>query len=829
MSEVCVVGLGPWGLSVLERLVGSARRAPRAQLRVHVVEPGRPGGGIFSLGHPDYMVLNTPCGQHSMYPFAPQPGESRLGTGFYEWALARGYRWQDLEEAPVPGSLSGTELALRGTGGRPGQALAPGDFLPRRLMGEYLEWFFEVLKQEAPDWVEIVHHPAAAVDIEPLDDGRERVHLDNGARLDVDHVAITTGHMQEGTSVQPGHGGQPGSGDQNGSGQSHTEHFLAAYPVEPYMATLTPAHSVAIEGMGLVALDVLTALTVGLGGSYSPGANGRLRYNPSGREPRIYMFSRGGFPYTAKSFGAADPMGDYVPAICTTEAVRALKTGPDGGHRRMDARKELLPLVFAEMELCYFTTAAAQRDGNEVAEAVRAELVAAYTAGRFADARARWAARYGKFSAAAQFFVGEGANYVSAADYQRTVCSYVGADLDAALVQGGASPVKAALETLRALRDTLRYAVEFKGLEYSSHLDFQENLRGRFARLVAGPPAFRNQQLLALMDAGVLSLPFGPSPRLELLPGGRTRICSTRLGEPTQIVVDHVVRAHLQLPAVGRSSSPLLANLARRERVRPLDFEGLPAGSIDLDAEFHPLGSRGDAQRRLWVFGVLSEGVRYFTLYIPSPKSRVRAFVDAQSFADAVVAADALPREDVIVLTGDGGRGARTGNRHGPGARTGNRHGLDAQRARLVKVALVNNMPDSAFVDTEQQWLDLLGAERAPSDGAGPDLSVDFYTLPGVSRSPQVETVIADRYLPLAHLWGNPPDILILTGAEPKTAELTDEAYWPAMERLLWWARSNVAQVVASCLSAHAALWAFDRLPRRLLLDKRSGVYPQEV
>ena len=47
----------------------AARRTPESDVVVHVVEPGRPGGGMYSLDHPDYLVLNTPCGQHSMYPF----------------------------------------------------------------------------------------------------------------------------------------------------------------------------------------------------------------------------------------------------------------------------------------------------------------------------------------------------------------------------------------------------------------------------------------------------------------------------------------------------------------------------------------------------------------------------------------------------------------------------------------------------------------------------------------------------------------------------------------------------------------------------------------
>ncbi len=39
---------------------------------------------------------------------------------------------------------------------------------------------------------------------------------------------------------------------------------------------------------------------------------------------------------------------------------------------------------------------------------------------------------------------------------------------------------------------------------------------------------------------------------------------------------------------------------------------------------------------RIWVFGVLTEGIRYFNHYVPSPKSRIRAFVDVQTCVDRI-------------------------------------------------------------------------------------------------------------------------------------------------------------------------------------------------
>jgi uncharacterized NAD(P)/FAD-binding protein YdhS len=604
LVEVGIVGLGAWGLCSLERLIDTARHSTLAEVTVHVVEPGRPGGGLYSQTGPDYLILNTPCGQHSMYPYPDQLDGRRLGKGFYEWAAKRGYRWHGYE--------------CRTSG--PGQPISPHDFLPRRLMGEYLEWFYGVLLLEAPPNVTVVQHKTKALDIQATSDGRERVYLEDGSKLELDHVILTMGHL----------GAIPRLDGDNLA--------IAPYPVERYVDAIGPGDKIAIEGMGLVALDVITALTIGLGGWYTSELGGKLRYHRSGREPSIYMFSRAGYPYWAKSVGTADPVGGYQPAICTAEAIASLRQlGHGPQERAIDARDELLPLVFAEMELRFYVHSALLKEGPEGAEVVREKLVAGWRAGIFSEACSDYEGRYGRFKAADYVFVGQDATFIDGKDYESHVYAAVEADVNEALVPGGASPVKAALETLRALRDILRLAVEFKGLTLASYLDFQSNLQGRLARAVAGAPVFRSQQLLALVDAEVIRLPFGPSPEVRADRRGHLVVRSTRLERPSEIVFDRVIRAHLETPVVGRSASALLTNLADNGRLRPMTLEGTAVGSLELSTDFHPVNSSGNVEPRLWVFGALTEGARYFTLYIPSPKSRVRAFVDAKLCADEIL------------------------------------------------------------------------------------------------------------------------------------------------------------------------------------------------
>lgn len=601
MLDVAVVGMGPWGLAVLERLVTRAidRSGDVPAFTVHVVEPSVPGPGVFGGDQPDYLILNTPCGEHSMYPF-PERASGRLGTGFYEWAVASGYRWVE-------------DRCEVGAGGR---ALSPHDFLPRRLMGEYLAWFYRCLVEEAPPGVRIVHHQTSAVDVTDAG-GRERVRLANGAVLEVDHVVVTTGHTP--------------------NERSRPAFMLAPYPVEGLQRAIEAGASVAVRGMGLVAIDVVTALTRGRGGSFVR-RNGRLRYLPSGEEPRIALFSRTGYPYCAKSLGAPDMTGGYRPAILTPEAVAALRkgTGGNGTSRRIDARHELLPLVLAEMTACYYHQAALLEEGAGAAATAVTRLAAAFEDRRFEEEVAALSARHGTFDAAAHLFLGEDEAFLSAKDYETRVGAMLGADVAAARVPNGASPEKRAQEVLRTLRDTLRAALEFGGLTAASHRDFQEHLRNRLARLVAGPPVPRSEQLLALMDAEVVRVPFGPSPAVLGSRHGAV-VVSRFLDRPHAERVDHVVVGHLDEPTAHRSASPLLRRLYDRGRIRQLQVDGEDVGSIDLDDDFHPRAASGRAETRLWFFGALTEGIRYYTAYLPSPASRVRAFLDAGRCAEQIL------------------------------------------------------------------------------------------------------------------------------------------------------------------------------------------------
>lgn len=155
-----------------------------------------------------------------------------------------------------------------------------------------------------------------------------------------------------------------------------------------------------------------------------------------------------------------------------------------------------------------------------------------------------------------------------------------------------------------------------------------------------------------------------------------------------------------------------------------------------------------------------------------------------------------------------------------PGAR-------EKSRGTFLHIGLVNNMADAAMSATEHQFLTLL--EAAAGDML---VHVTLYALPEVERKPAGQRRVSSFYFGIEQLWEQPPeqcpDGLIVTGREPLTPDLRQEAYWPSFKRVLEWTQENARSAVWSCLAAHAAVLALDGIERVRGQSKHFGIFTCE-
>jgi homoserine O-succinyltransferase/O-acetyltransferase len=138
----------------------------------------------------------------------------------------------------------------------------------------------------------------------------------------------------------------------------------------------------------------------------------------------------------------------------------------------------------------------------------------------------------------------------------------------------------------------------------------------------------------------------------------------------------------------------------------------------------------------------------------------------------------------------------------------------------VLRIGLVNNMPDPALHATERQFTRLL--QTAAGDRR---IHLHCFSLPSVQRSPQARALMAGRYTDIADLGRLNLDGLIVTGAEPIAPTLPEEPFWKDLTDVIDWAEGHTRSAIWSCLAAHAAVLHLDGIERQRLEQKCSGVY----
>jgi homoserine O-succinyltransferase len=140
-----------------------------------------------------------------------------------------------------------------------------------------------------------------------------------------------------------------------------------------------------------------------------------------------------------------------------------------------------------------------------------------------------------------------------------------------------------------------------------------------------------------------------------------------------------------------------------------------------------------------------------------------------------------------------------------------------------INIGFVNNMPDSALKSTERQLIALIGAAA----GTVP-VRIWLYTLPTIPRADWALQYMSMFYSELHNLWSDDLDALVVTGTEPRAANLAEEPYWNSLQQIVDWAEGNTISTIWSCLAAHGAVLHLDGIDRHRLAQKCVGVFAQQ-
>ncbi|MGY3128036.1 hypothetical protein ACVWW9_001535 [Agrococcus sp. UYP33] len=600
--DAVVVGGGPRAVALVERVTAHLRRSGGRAVSIAIVDRVEVGAGAtWRTDQTEHFLNNTTSSQTTIHPDAstglddvPEDGETLVA-----WArrvAAEGER--DERPAWVVQEARRTD---------------PGSFPSRRLQGAY---YGEQLDRiEARGGVLLGRVVGTVVDVVECRDSATVV-LADGARLVSASVVLAQGMVQSLPDTEV----RALSADADRLGLVYV---APGMPSERDWSALPAGEDVIVRGLGANFFDVVAQLTAGRGGRFTPvpgDPHGRLRYLPSGLEPRLRAGSRRGIPYRSKGDLSA-PQLPVQPRFATPAWFAEVGARPAGS---VDFAAEVWPVLACDLALAGAAATEARHPGavHGGIAALEAELGALPLPARGAGA-ARAATRAVDAVLAARLApehllqlehlrrptLGEP---VDAQAWSSMVARLVEDELDS-IANPATSPRQAVNRAMAVLRGPAAELAATGVVEWGSRV---RDVHGWFDAdglfLASGPPAGRTRQVLALIEAGIVRLT-GPETSVAVEDGAFVA---------RSAITGAVVRARalaetrMSKGSVPDTDDPLLRALLDSGRARVHELEardGTRVPSASLEAVPPSAGMRlglalvdgaGEPSARLLVLGI---------------------------------------------------------------------------------------------------------------------------------------------------------------------------------------------------------------------------------
>ncbi|MHB9864563.1 FAD/NAD(P)-binding protein [Streptomyces sp. YIM S03343] len=628
--EVCIIGAGPRGLSVLERLLaGERHQRAHKSVTVHVVDPAAPGAGtVWRTEQSQHLLMNTVASQITVFTddSARIDGPIEPGPSLYEWA----------KSLALLGDPADTDPAVLAEARR----LGPDSYPTRAFYGRYLHDCFLRIVAAAPAHVDVRVHRSravAAADTQGVTGGPQGVRLENGTRLNsLDAIVMAQGHLPARLSAREARTASL-------SRIHHLTYVTPANPADIDLSGIAPGQNVLLRGLGLNFFDHMALFTLGRGGRFER-VDGSLVYRPSGKEPKLYAFSRRGVPYHARGENEKGSTGRYFPRLLTAEYIAALR-GRSAEGRPVSFSADLWPLISREVESVYYGTLLSARGQDHARERFTEQFLALEAdadPSPLLDAHGIPAAERWDWDRLSRPY-GDRV-FTSRGDFTAWLLGHLRQDVQEARRGNVSGPLKAALDVLRDLRNEIRLAVDHGGLDGDSHRD---DLEGWYTPLNAflsiGPPTSRIEEMIALIEAGVLAVT-GPGTQVRIDTGARVYVAQSTAvpGEPVR--ASALIEARLPEPDLRRTDDPLLQHLLDTDQATPYRIAAAGGGNYETgglavtERPYRLLDGRGRAHPRRFAYGVPTESVHWVTAAGIRPGVDSVTLGDSDAIARAVLA-----------------------------------------------------------------------------------------------------------------------------------------------------------------------------------------------
>jgi uncharacterized NAD(P)/FAD-binding protein YdhS len=575
--NIAIIGVGPRGTYAFERLIAFLSDANLTrEVKIHLIEPSQFAAGVvYNTNQPNYLLMNTVSSQITAFPDETVENRGPLFDGGKTL-----FEWLNDNDEPID----------------------PNDYPTRSQHGRYLKYVLDFCMRNKSANINVECHKNFATDIIPQQRNFE-IELDNRKKIIADKILLTTGNVGSNNSARVG----IVNFDEYSDNKINFEYIPSPYPLPDTLSSISKTSTVGILGLGLTFIDAVLALTVGRGGKFVRKGN-TLNYRPSGREPSILAWSRSGRPLLVRGINQKGYKERYKARHLTINVVNSLREQ----HGKLDFKEHVLPLIIKDMGEAY--SIALKKLDTSLRD------------------------KYPDFISWGSLVLPEAfrKKFYNSSDYKESLIHYMLQDIEEASLGNKTSPFKASCDVLRDIRDNIRYAVEFEGLTPHSHKYFLSHFVPINNRLAVGPPLIRNEQLIALIKAGILDIFFGKEPKLVL--NDKTKEVNIK---STEFILER--REKIDILVDGRitaSESILIRNLimrkiariaANREKSKFLELR-----SLEVSRHNHIVSGSGEINKSISALGQVAEGTLWYTQVAARPFVNSRAIFDAARWAKEI-------------------------------------------------------------------------------------------------------------------------------------------------------------------------------------------------
>lgn len=576
--KIGIVGAGPRGLSLCERLTANHQEG---SLEIFLFDADGIGGKVWREDQSPYLMMNSVAQQVTLFTddTVKIKGKIKNGPDLFQWCKKYGSTF--IEETAANPKILLEEI----------KDLKEDGVVSRVMYGFYQRWFYQQIINELPSNCRINFLQGVVQSAEQVDEGY-KVTVGN-QEFFLDQLVLATGHWENEKNEE----------EQRFSDYAEKYHLFYQMPrntADAEVEQIPAGENVFLRGLGLAFFDYIECFALRRGGKFYR-RNGKLRYQPSGKEPKVYAGSRKGIPYFPRGINQKERGVTAEAQFLTTDYLEQIR-------QAQNHQSDFFERLKKEVELVYYLRTLAAGKFSVDSKDFRQTFIHSSQDGlaMLPASIERW--DWDKIADPATYFEGP---------FEQAIMNYLEWQIQEAAKGNLNGPIAAAVDVWKDLRDKVRFMLDHDLFSQKQLKTMWQWFTPLDAFLTIGPPLERSEELRALIEAGIFVL-LPPKMTIDTEDGHFVSYYKEQ-----KITGDYLIEARLPSNQLLHTTNPVLKSLRKQKLLTPFAyFDDLQTGAVTIERGTNRvIDEKGVVHKKLYCYGIPVEGEEWLTASVSRPET----------------------------------------------------------------------------------------------------------------------------------------------------------------------------------------------------------------